>query len=354
MKRCLTAIVLGLAATSALAADDQTGWNAGLAAVFGEYKFDDQQLDDSSTGLKLFAGYRFGQWLGIEGAYHNFGNFEEDLDLTNPGGDASAEIDGFSAAALLFMPLGSEDVDVYAKAGYYFFDQQLVVDDAVTATNSPSGLLLGAGARFGISDRFAVRAEGEWFAIEDGDLWALNLGFEYLFGGPPPAPVAAAAPPPPPPPPPPSPPPPPPPSDSDGDGVMDGSDQCPGTPAGARVNAQGCEQQLVLRGVNFPNTTATLTPQDALILDSVVDILAKRPAFDVEIRGHTDGSGSEEHNLDLSQRRADAVRDYLVSKGIPADKLTAVGKGEAEPIADNDTADGRAQNRRVTLEFTQR
>ena len=100
MKRCLTAIVLGLAATSALAADDETVWNAGVAAVFGDYQFDDNNLDDTSTGFKLFTGYRFNQLFGVEGAYHNFGDFEEDLDPPNPGGDAKAELDGFSVSGL--------------------------------------------------------------------------------------------------------------------------------------------------------------------------------------------------------------------------------------------------------------
>ena len=85
---------------------------------------------------------------------------------------------------LVFAPLASEDLDVYGKAGYYFFDQEVVVDDVVVGSNSPSGLLLGAGSRFAVSDQFAVRAEADWFDINDGDLWSLNLGFEYLFGRP--------------------------------------------------------------------------------------------------------------------------------------------------------------------------
>ena len=369
MKRCLTAIVLGLTATAALAADDQmdsqtdnqtdnkAGWNLGIAAAFGQYQFDSNQLDDSSVGFKLFAGYRFNQWLGLEGAYHNFGDFQEDTTPAVPGGNAIAQIDGFSASALFFLPFGGEDFELFGKAGFYSFNQNVFVDNATVGSNSPDSLHLGAGARFFISDQLAVRSEADWFYVDKGDLWSLNLGFEYQFGrpaqvaapvaiaAPVAAPVAAVAP---------APEPPAAPVDSDGDGVADGTDQCAGTPAGATVNAQGCEEQLVLRGVNFSTGSATLTPGDMLILDSVADTLAKRQAFNVEVRGHTDGVGSEESNADLSQRRAESVRDYLVSKGISAAKLTAVGKGEAEPMASNDTADGRAENRRVALEFTQR
>ncbi len=194
MKRYLTAIVLGLAATSALAADDKTAWNAGLAATFAEYSFDSNQLDDSSAGFKVFGGYRFNKWFGLEGGYYEFGDFDEDLDPPNPGGGATVRIDGLVGSALLFAPLDSSDFDAFAKVGYYSFDQQLELDDTGVSSNSPSGLMLGAGARFYVSEQFAIRAEGEWFDIDQGDLWTLNLGFEYQFGRPAKAAAVTAAP----------------------------------------------------------------------------------------------------------------------------------------------------------------
>ncbi|MCE7903799.1 MAG: hypothetical protein DYH20_14465 [Gammaproteobacteria bacterium PRO9] len=352
MKLLMTALVLGFAAGTALAADDSTGWNAGASAVFGEYDFDNNQIDDKSTGFKLFTGYRINKWLGLEGSYHNFGRFKEDLPA--PDGDVQVDIDGFSVTGLLFAPL-SKDFEAFAKAGWYTFDQQAIVDDTVTSRNSPDGLTLGAGARAYLSDRFAVRADADWFDIDDADLWSINLGIEYLFGKPArPAPVVAAVAAPPPPPPPAPPPPPPAPKDSDHDGVMDNNDKCPGTPAGATVDADGCEVQLVLKGVLFSTNSATLTASDQSILDSVAKTLAERTGYTVAVVGHTDNTGSDAYNQSLSQRRADAVRDYLVSQGIPAGSLSAVGMGESEPIATNDTADGRAENRRVTLDFSKR
>ncbi len=196
MKRCLTAIVLGLAATSALAADDKTGWNAGLAATFAEYSFDSNDLEDSAAGFKVFGGYRFNQWFGLEAALYEFGDFEEDLDPPNPGGSAKSQIDGLAGSALIFAPLDNEDFDAYGKVGYYSFDQDVVIDGEGGPSNSPTGLLLGLGGRFYVGDQFAVRAEADWFDIKDGDLWSLNLGFEYLFGRPAQAaaPVAMGAP----------------------------------------------------------------------------------------------------------------------------------------------------------------
>lgn len=213
MKRCLTAIILGLAATSALAesdlfpVDDKTGWNAGIAATFAEYSFNTGQLDDSAAGFKVFGGYRFNKWFGLEGSYYDFGDFNDDLDPPNPGGGITIQMDGLTGSALVYAPLETTEFDVYGKVGYYSFDQQLLLDDTGSESNSPSGMLLGAGARFYVSEQLAVRAEGEWFDIDNGDLWTLNVGIEYLFGRPEnssaPAAMAApvAAPPPPPPPP---------------------------------------------------------------------------------------------------------------------------------------------------------
>jgi outer membrane protein OmpA-like peptidoglycan-associated protein len=147
------------------------------------------------------------------------------------------------------------------------------------------------------------------------------------------------------------------PVDSDGDGVPDGIDQCPGTPPGTRVNAMGCavlfdegQETLVLRDVNFETDSAKLTPESEAFLQSVALSLT-RVATDVqvEVAGHTDSTGSEGHNLRLSQRRADAVRTFLIGQGVPGTRLQAKGYGESEPVDDNRTEAGRAKNRRVEL-----
>ena len=113
------------------------------------------------------------------------------------------------------------------------------------------------------------------------------------------------------------------------------------------------EERLVLRGVNFATASAEIDPASAVVLDVVADQLRGRPGLRVAVEGHTDSVGSEAYNQALSQRRADAVRSYLVRKGVPAGQLTARGLGESAPIATNDTAEGRALNRRVELEVAQ-
>jgi outer membrane protein OmpA-like peptidoglycan-associated protein len=152
------------------------------------------------------------------------------------------------------------------------------------------------------------------------------------------------------------------PLDSDKDGVCDGMDKCPDTPAGKKVDATGCpisefipepEKPVILHGVNFEFNKSLLTSSSKTILDQVASSLIDRPDVKVEIGGHTDSKGSDAYNLKLSNARADAVMQYLISKGVKADKLTAKGYGETQPIADNKTDEGRAENRRVELKRIQ-
>ncbi|MDH4131864.1 MAG: OmpA family protein [Gemmatimonadota bacterium] len=146
--------------------------------------------------------------------------------------------------------------------------------------------------------------------------------------------------------------------DSDGDGVADGADQCPGTPAGVSVDVNGCTarlqvgQALVLEGVNFETGKATLLPESKPTLDRVAQAMIANPTTAAEVSGHTDNTGSRATNTKLSLDRANAVRDYLISKGVSGERLTTAGYGPDQPIADNATKEGKAQNRRVELKRT--
>ena len=142
------------------------------------------------------------------------------------------------------------------------------------------------------------------------------------------------------------------PLDSDGDGVTDDKDQCPGTPRGVKVNQLGCPERepIVLKGVNFAYDSAELTQPPHAILDGVAKILTKHPDLKVRIAGHTDSMGTAAYNKKLSQRRAESVMNYLISRGVTRANLTAVGFGEEQPIASNDEVEGRAKNRRVELQ----
>jgi outer membrane protein W/outer membrane protein OmpA-like peptidoglycan-associated protein len=221
------------------------------------------------------------------------------------------------------------------------------------------GPALQTGFDYKIRDHWYLNADVKWAKIaSDVDLaggvrvsrvhldpFLFGVGFGYRFGGP--APVAMAALPAPAPvaEPPPSPravpvePPPPPPCHA---------------PAGFKVDAD-CniiEQSVIVRAVDFEFNLSQLTVPAQQTLDEVASALLTQPDLHVEIQGHTDSIGSVAYNLNLSQRRADAVKTYLISKGVIASALTARGYGKAKPMVSNDTAEGRAQNRRVAFEVS--
>lgn len=158
--------------------------------------------------------------------------------------------------------------------------------------------------------------------------------------------------------------------DNDGDGIVDSKDKCPGTDETVAKGIDtketfndyedhdGCPDKkpeiaveagkaLVLEGVNFASGSAKLTAGSQITLDKVVRTLKENPDIEVEIRGYTDNTGNYEKNVKLSQARADAVKVYLIENGIDAARIKTKGFGPEDPIAPNDTKEGRAKNRRI-------
>jgi OmpA-OmpF porin, OOP family len=148
---------------------------------------------------------------------------------------------------------------------------------------------------------------------EDAQWMTVGLGLKYAFNGPPAAPPPAPAPPP--------------------------VAQAP-PPA---------KKKIVRRSVHFDFDKATIRPDAVPVLNEAAETLKAEGGIAVIVEGHTDSVGTDAYNQKLSRRRADAVRQYLVKHGIPANRITAEGFGESRPVASNDTGDGRAQNRRVEL-----
>ncbi len=134
--------------------------------------------------------------------------------------------------------------------------------------------------------------------------------------------------------------------DSDGDGVTDDIDACLDTPKGAIVDDRGC---WVVKGVKFDYKKWDVKPQFNSNLDNIINILKNTPDLKIRVEGHTDSIGSEKYNLDLSKKRAEAIKAYLVGKGIEKSRITSIGYGFSRPIAGNDTKEGRALNRRAEL-----
>jgi len=144
--------------------------------------------------------------------------------------------------------------------------------------------------------------------------------------------------------------------DRDGDGVLDKDDECP-EEAGPASN-KGCPEvtQEVQKKLNdfaktilFDLGKATIKPQSADVLDNIVKVLNEFKKAKFSVEGYTDSTGNKAKNIKLSEARANSVKDYLVGKGIAADRLSAKGFGPEKPVADNKTKAGREQNRRVEI-----
>jgi len=146
--------------------------------------------------------------------------------------------------------------------------------------------------------------------------------------------------------------------DSDGDGVPDGDDRCP-TSAGTAAN-NGCPEitledkeilNLAVSNVEFETARATLKSSSFQTLDQIITLMKKYPDYSLSIDGHTDSVGGTKTNKILSERRAKSCYDYLILKGISANRVNYMGYGESQPIADNRFKDGREKNRRVEFKL---
>ena len=138
--------------------------------------------------------------------------------------------------------------------------------------------------------------------------------------------------------------------DSDGDGVLDGADKCPDSPADKPVDADGCTiDSVVLKNVHFETNSSELTSSSNQELNKAVAAMNKFPELRIEIQAHTDSMGEAGYNQSLSEKRANSVRDYMIGKGIAGNRMEAKGYGESQPVADNGTKAGRKSNRRVEL-----
>ena len=147
--------------------------------------------------------------------------------------------------------------------------------------------------------------------------------------------------------------------DSDADGVPDYKDECPTVP-GLKEN-KGCPElkrevrqllQKAMQGIEFETGKATIKKKSYPLLDQIANIFIENSNYIIEVQGHTDNTGNAEANKNLSEKRAQAVMDYMIKKGVDFQRMTAVGYGQDQPIADNNTKTGRAKNRRVEFKIS--
>lgn len=360
-RNILAGILLACTAAGSAAADSSTdhsvadGTGAWYISPLAQYTFlDNDRLSKDHAGYDVAVGTNFARNWAAE-VNGSIGSFK----IPNSG--ASQQLDVYSLD-FLYKFLPDSLFRPYLIAGGGGMLDRVgggLTDHHAGFAEAGAGFLLGIGPQ-NTSTRLQFRAEGKYrkeflaanaFDPRDPGDTVVSAGLLLMFGAPtPPPPVARAAPPPPAPPLPSSPAPPPPPLDSDADGVPDSIDQCPNTPKGDRVDAVGCtiKDEIKLERVHFATDRWDPLPDSIATLDYGVATLKRYPEMIIEVRGHTDSTGSKQHNQVLSQRRAESVMQYLKEHGV-TNPLTAKGYGEELPIASNATVEGRQQNRRVAL-----
>jgi OOP family OmpA-OmpF porin len=299
--------------------------------------------DERGTGGKLFVGQRLNQYFAIEAAYFDLGKFG--FSSTTTGGGVLNGNVGFRGGSLDLigqLPL-SQRFSVFARAGMnyaaaraHFSGNRLFAATNPEPRERKLNAKAGLGLEYKFSEALALRAEVERYRVNDavgnrGDVDLASVSLVYKMGRPAARAVIYTPPPAAEPVPPPAPPvvetPPPPP---------------PPVPVSEKVSFAA--ESL------FDFDKALVKPDGKSALDALlVKLQGMNPEVMITV-GHTDAVGSDAYNQKLSLRRANAVKAYLVSQGVDPARVYTEGKGESQPTADNRTAEGRAKNRRVTVE----
>ncbi len=339
--------------SNAVAADDH---QFEVSGALGYQVYDNNRNIEDSENFGIGLGYVIDPTWTLEAWWQEA---KTDVD------GVSVDVDGteYRLDALYHMAKrGDWTPFIVAGIGDMTFDPEGSSDVDETRLN------LGVGVKRAITENLNFRGDFRAFNSIDEEMTdlGLQLGLTYALGKRS-APKAL---------------------DSDGDGVLDDTDACPNTPAGASINAvgcaldsdndgvfdfqdkcpdtapnlkvddDGCPQKLtknveVELRINFDNNSAVVKPEYFAEIKRVADFMSQYGNTEVEVQGHTDARASAAYNQKLSQRRADAVAQVLVSEhGVDAARVSAKGYGEEEPIASNDSIEGRAKNRRVVADIS--
>ena len=324
---CLALPTLGHAAsmdTSRVAAEDGYWY---LGARVGASSFQDvcstgnTKCDNETVGYGLYGGYQVLPWLGIEVGANDYGTPEAQY------GDSTVKASAWDAqlSTVLSYPLYQE-LDAYARLGaaYVNIDKTSTWDEDQDAQEWE--MVSALGLKYTLSPDWEIRGEYQYIdgigndELLQGDMHSVFVGLNYRFGGA--QDVVMAAP----------------------------------VVATQVVEPTPVEKPpVVMNKVTLDATSlfefnsSTVKPNPDL--DRLVDTALKDSDGRILITGHTDSTGSERVNQRLSEQRANAVANTLVEQGVDAQRITAQGKGERQPVASNMTAEGRAQNRRVDIEL---
>jgi OOP family OmpA-OmpF porin len=359
MKRSRISVLLGIVALALIASPSamaqDSGWYIGGNVGKTKAKIDDARITndiagagftvltldnhDDGTGFKLLGGYSFNKYFAFEGGYFDLGKVGYDA-TTLPAGTLSGEIKvkGFNFDAVLSVPF-TEKFSIFGRVGVTraeakdaFTSTGFVVVSNPNPSEQATNIKYGAGLQYDFTKSFGMRAELERYRINDavgnkGDIDLASIGFLYRFGRtskpvaqytPAPEPVAPAPEP-----------------------------YVAPVPVVVAV-VEKTQKYCTILDLTFEIDRGAIQRDDLEKLAVVGTFLTKYPGTTAVIEGHTDNVGTEEHNLKLSKERAESVVNYLVETvHVDRARLSAVGYGWTRPFADNDTEEGKRQNRRI-------
>ncbi len=277
------------------------------------------ECNEDTFGGGVYAGYQFNDWLALEAGVTDYGK----VDATYNGSRVSADAYGAELSAKFSYHLSPEWA-LFSRLGASYQDIDKTSDWEGQQNSQDWNTLVALGIEYRLSQRWSLRGEYQFIDgigdsdVLQSDLHFTSLGLTYHFGQktPQPAPEPQSKPVLPP------------------------------------------ETKTVIKDIFLDadvwfafDSPILQTNED---LDTLVRALGQYDIGDISITGHTDSSGAEAYNQALSERRAQAVADYLIENGVAPERLTVIGMGESQPVADNSSKEGRAENRRVEIDFKTR
>ncbi|KWT99298.1 MAG: OmpA family protein [Vibrio toranzoniae] len=323
---CAVVAASGLAAAPSIAATTYVGAKVGMGWLDSAC-VDSTNCEDDSVAGGIYGGYNFTDTLALELNADYLGDYDTSFNNNGATQRYSDSIVAISLSPMYRLAI-KQEFDIFFKAGpaYIMHDDE---DDVVLA--------LGIGAEKQLSDDWALRVEYQYFddfddkIIQDLNSNLVTVGLSYNFGtGNTTASAAAAA-------------------------AAASMTQAPSEPITEPVVVEEEKTTVVVTKAHtesfsqgmFETNSTELSTDGKIALVPLIEVLKAHPQSTVEVVGHTDSTGAAEYNMMISKKRAAAVAAHIEEQGIDADRITATGEGEENPVASNDTAEGRAQNRRV-------